>query len=520
MTRSLHLILAVLLVFSTGLAVVAQDDATTFTFDSGVQFTLPEDSVLDDSGMIPTVTVDDAMLIELIDPAILGDTPDATLDAPLAGVLDFLLGAVGYEEERSDDATFTITLDDGREAMAYDFINASDVYTTLLVVRLSDGRVAALNIRSLESLTDAQRGTVLALAASFDMGGEAALTAGLPQEHAYESGVSFRYPEDYLVEDPASELISIGLVDEIIISMVDPHIVGMPAGEPMDAIIDFALRQFPLEKDSFEPFDIGGREAVIGSREVDQFVQTLVMVRFDDDTVGIMDIATPGEISDELLAQVRSIAASFNSASAEFTGVSREDFERSRELFEEAQVARDADEMDNAAELFSQAIALDETYGLAFYWRAITNRDLGQFEDALADFQQALTLEPDEAQIRSNIGEMHAILGDVDAALAEMEAFIAEAGPDALNENDQWAYDVYQRIAAGEYVAEFYTSRSNRLRAAGRYEAALADIETALENDPDDPTLYARYGVIYTEMRCRCCSTTAPTPIRTTFRTT
>ena len=504
MTRSLQLMLAVLLLLSTRLTVVAQDEAAIFTFDSGAQFTLPAKSVLDDSGMIPTVTIDDAMLIEVIDPEILGDSPDSTLDAPLVGVLDFLLRVVGYDAERADEDTFNLVLDDGREAIAYDFINVNDIYITLLVLRMSDGRVGALNIRSLESLTDAQRGSVLDLAQSFDVGAgmdaEAALIAGLAQEFAYDSGVSFRYPEDYISINENDPPVAVGIDEEILITMVDPNFVGVPAGEPMDRIIDFATGNTAVSPDNFEQFDIGGREAVIGSGETEQYLQTLVLVRFADETVGIMDIVTPAEISAEQLEQVRSIAASFNSASSEFTGVSREDFDRSRALFQEAATAREAGEYENAVELLTQAIMLDDEYSLAYYWRAITNRSLGQFENALADFQQALALEPNEAQIHSSVGEMYAVLGDIEAALAEMEAFIEKAGIDALGENDQWAYDVYQRLVAGEYVGEFYTSRSNRLRAAGRYEEALHDIEFALENEPDDATLYARYGVIYTEM--------------------
>jgi len=160
----------------------------------------------------------------------------------------------------------------------------------------------------------------------------------------------------------------------------------------------------------------------------------------------------------------------------------------------------DDGDFDAAIALYPDAIALVPDYPVAYFSRAIANRSAGNFEDALADFETVLELVPGEAQIHASTAALHALLGDVDSAVTEMEIFIEKAGIEALSESDLESYDAYMRVASGEYVSQFYISRSGTLRDAGRYEGAISDLEFAIENEPDEPLLYARLGLNYLDM--------------------
>ena len=429
---------AMILIYLLGMVLIssAQDAGDIYTFEDGIQFTIPADGVLDDSGSLPMVNLSNAALIDVVEPSVIGETPDATKDLPLVSVLDFLLTAVGYEDERPDDETISMKLLDGREVMAYSFINTSDNYQLLFVIRMSDGRIGALNVRSLEPLTQELVTAIGDLANSFDVASEedtseedttdntpimtdaeAELTADLTQAFAYESGVNFRYPENFVLVNEDSPPVTIGIDEDIIMTMVDPNLIGMPSGETMDAIIDFAIGTAPMSPDDFEPIDVGGRDAVFATVEKDTLFQSMLVVAFADETYGIMDILTLTEPTDEHMEMIRKVAASFNSATSE-AGITRADIDEARTLFEDAMTNRDEGEYEAALELFTQALDLNPDFGLAYYWRAATYEQSGQLEEAVADYRKALELEPDQTQIHEDIANAYALYDDMDAAVA------------------------------------------------------------------------------------------------------
>ena len=95
--------------------------------------------------------------------------------------------------------------------------------------------------------------------------------------------------------------------------------------------------------------------------------------------------------------------------------------------------------------------------------RAETYRLLGRYEEALADFNRAIELKPDDAWVLTRRAKTYRLLGRYEEALADFNRAI-ELKPD-----DAWAI-----VSRGQtYLAQF------------RYEEALADFNRAIELKPD-----------------------------------
>ncbi len=479
---------------------VAQDDGAVYTFESGIEFTVPDGLSIDTSGQFPVVLINDQTVMDVIDPDTISETPDATLNAPLDEVLDFLLGAVGYGDLRTEEETSRFNLADGREIAAFDFENDNGAVQTIFTIRLSDGRVGALNFRSLEGITQQTLNIILEVAVSLDVPAlsEEELVEGLPESVVYESGVRFRYPQGLDIVNLDDPPATIGIDGEILITMVDPNLINMPAGEAMEDIVAFAIESTPLTLSDFTVFDIGGREAVIGTAQDAEFVSTLVLVRFSDTTVGIMDIRTLVDPTPAHIDVVRRIAASFNTELSE-DEMATANLNQANLLFERAINLRDAGDNEGAIELFNQAIELNPNLGLAYYWRGATYQRLANLENAVADFRQAIALTPEQTQILVDIADVYALYGDAESAVTELEAFIAQVGVERVEQGQLDALAIYREIAAGGYISDYYFARATRLRQYGQYELALASNQILLDNAPDNPDFHSQQGVIYLE---------------------
>lgn len=515
MTRFKYIALILMIVLMPIFAISAQD-TETFTFESGTSFNYPADATLDTSTTIPVLLLSETVIMDIVDPSVMGNDPDATMTMTLEQLLDVLLNSIGFEGPREEDSTFTFNLDDGREIMAYEWANPVGVNQSVLVMRLSDGRIGAFNLRSIDPITQELRTGVLEIANSFNSAGtdtapsgdsgesayspeEEALMEGFTQEFAYPSGVGLRYPEGYLIVNEDNPPVIIGIDEVMLITILDPNRIGMPSGEEMSAVITFAIADNDILAEDFEPFDIGGREAVIASGPSDEFIQTLILVRFRDETVGILDILTFEGLTDELLPQVRGIAASFNSAGTESSTPSRDEIDLARTMFEDAMTAREEGNNEEALDLLNDALELDPELTLAIYWRAVVNQDMGNLEEALTGYQATLELVPDQVQIHNDIADTMALLGNMEGAVAELQAQIDAQG-DAVDPQVVQLMEIYQQVADGEYVPEFYFRKANRLRQLGRYEDALATNDHSLAFDPENGELYGQRGVIYADM--------------------
>ena len=83
---------------------------------------------------------------------------------------------------------------------------------------------------------------------------------------------------------------------------------------------------------------------------------------------------------------------------------------------------------------FDQAIKLDPAFGLAYAHRADAKFDVGNYEGALRDAEHAVRLRPDDAWVRGLRGRIRVLAGKLDGAERDLNAALA------LNPELDWAY--------------------------------------------------------------------------------
>jgi len=151
---------------------------------------------------------------------------------------------------------------------------------------------------------------------------------------------------------------------------------------------------------------------------------------------------------------------------------------------------------------FDQALHLNSKLPLAYNNRGATFRNLGQEQRAIADFDQALRLDPNLALAYSNRGLSCSKLGQYERAIADFDQALR------LDPNLALAYSNrglnYSRLGKEQQaIADFdralrldstfipaYVNRGNSYGQLGQYERALADYDQALRLDPNDAQVY------------------------------
>jgi lipoprotein NlpI len=113
--------------------------------------------------------------------------------------------------------------------------------------------------------------------------------------------------------------------------------------------------------------------------------------------------------------------------------------------------------------------------GVAFYNRGNAHVLKGDHDKAIADFDEALKLEPKNASIYNNRGNARGDKGESDAATADFEA----------------AIKINPRYAAA------YFNRGNALAAKGETERALKDYDAAIKNNKRNVNAYIARGALF-----------------------
>jgi len=158
---------------------------------------------------------------------------------------------------------------------------------------------------------------------------------------------------------------------------------------------------------------------------------------------------------------------------------------------------------------YDQAIALQPDYALAYYNRGLAYRDKGDLDHAIADCDQAIALKPDFAVVYLSRGLAYGNRGDLDHAIADYDQAIALKPDFAVaylsrglaygnkGDLDHALADYDQAIALKPDSAEAYLSRGLAYGNKGDLGHAIADFDQAIALKPDYAVAYNNRGGAY-----------------------
>jgi tetratricopeptide (TPR) repeat protein len=132
-------------------------------------------------------------------------------------------------------------------------------------------------------------------------------------------------------------------------------------------------------------------------------------------------------------------------------------------------------EYESAIADFTEAIRLDPNYTAAYYNRGNAYNNKGDNDRAIADYTQAIRLDPNYAAAYNNRGIAYNDKGDNDRAIA----------------------DFNQAIRLDPNYAIAYSNRGNAYYSKGDYDRAIADFNQAIRLDPNFAAAYSNRGNAY-----------------------
>lgn len=184
-------------------------------------------------------------------------------------------------------------------------------------------------------------------------------------------------------------------------------------------------------------------------------------------------------------------------------------------LYQQLQAIRDKNVV-AGFEMFDRLCRLsglsDEAKGYALTYRGECYRLNGKWEDALGDFDKALSFIPNDVRAITRRGVTYILMGRYEDALGDLSHAIT------LDEKDVWAIairgETYRRmgkqqdalidldkaIALDEKTAWAIAIRGETYRQMGRYEEALADLERAYVLDEKETWTLPIRGDVYRRM--------------------
>ena len=161
-----------------------------------------------------------------------------------------------------------------------------------------------------------------------------------------------------------------------------------------------------------------------------------------------------------------------------------------------------------AAGLIGKAIALKKTVPVYYSNYGNALRALGRPEEALAAYEAALRIKPDDAEIHASRGVVLKALGRFEEAIAAYDAALRIKPDDAETHSNRGnalqelgrfeealaAYDTALRIKPE--LAALHYNRGNALQALGRLEESLVSYDAALRIKPDYAQAHSNRGVV------------------------
>ena len=161
---------------------------------------------------------------------------------------------------------------------------------------------------------------------------------------------------------------------------------------------------------------------------------------------------------------------------------------------------------------YNQAIKINPNYVEAYINRGITYKEQGEIELALADYNQALQLNPQYVDAYNNRGLLYQERGEVELALADYNHALQLDPNKAIvyyNRGNLHSKQEKLELALADYssaiqlnskLALAYLNRGNLYQTKGKLELALSDLKQSITINPSDPYSYLALGFLYEQM--------------------
>ena len=134
---------------------------------------------------------------------------------------------------------------------------------------------------------------------------------------------------------------------------------------------------------------------------------------------------------------------------------------------------------DRAIQDFNEALKLEQDFAEVFYNRGVAYADEGELDHAIEDYGRAIRLKGDYAAAYNNRGNAYKQKVEYDRAIVD--------------------YDHAIKIKP-DYAAAF-NNRGNTYKEKGEYERAIVDFDEAIRLKPDYAAAYNNRGVVFDARR-------------------
>jgi lipoprotein NlpI len=163
-------------------------------------------------------------------------------------------------------------------------------------------------------------------------------------------------------------------------------------------------------------------------------------------------------------------------------------------------------DFDGAISDYNQALTLDPNDAVASYRRGLARQSKGDWADAASDYSQVLTINPENADAFSNRGFVKQAQGDLDGALADYaqalminpkipKAYYNEGLIKVQKNEVDAAIQAYDKaLDLDPKMAIAYYNRGNAKNTQGNLDGAIGDYTQALALDPKIALAYCNRG--------------------------
>ena len=163
----------------------------------------------------------------------------------------------------------------------------------------------------------------------------------------------------------------------------------------------------------------------------------------------------------------------------------------------------------NSITLFNHILKVTDNNWLIYNNRGFTYNDLGNYKQAIEDYDKAIKIKPGYAQAYINRGNAYISLGNYTQAIKDLNRAIeitpvyAEAYINrgiayiSLGNYKQAIKDLNRAIEITPVYAEAYINRGNAYISLGNYKQAIEDYGKAIEIKPGHTNAYYNRALVY-----------------------